>query len=84
MPGAAELSESAYRCCTEALAVDRDEEKRDVFDFANALRAAALLKEQQGDRSLARALFAEARDHYRIAGIDAGVVECSTHLARLG
>ncbi len=70
-------------CYSEALAIYRGATTPDSLDFANALRPAALLRETFGDRSGARQLFAEARDRYREAGIDAGVQECSRHLARL-
>jgi tetratricopeptide (TPR) repeat protein len=75
--------DQADRCYDEALAIYRYSSDRDALDFANALRPAALVKERQGDRGLARTLFAEARDRYREAGIDAAVHECSRCLARL-
>jgi tetratricopeptide (TPR) repeat protein len=71
----------ADRCYAEALSIYRGSDARDTLDFANALRPAALLKNQQGDRRAARQLFAEARDRYREAGVDAAVQECSRHLA---
>jgi tetratricopeptide (TPR) repeat protein len=73
----------ADRCYSEALAIYRSAEAPDALDFANALRPAALLKHALGDRAAARQLFAEARDRYRDAGIDAGVQECARHLALL-
>ena len=79
----AECLDQADLCYDEALAIYRESSDRAALDFANALRPAALMKERQGDRSLARTLFAEARDLYREAGIDAAVRECSRCLARL-
>ncbi|MGH9144639.1 MAG: tetratricopeptide repeat protein [Vicinamibacterales bacterium] len=73
----------ADRCYSEALALYRGSAVPDALDLANALRPAALLKEILGDRPLARQLFAEARDRYREAGIEAGVQECARHLAQL-
>jgi tetratricopeptide (TPR) repeat protein len=73
----------ADRCYAEALMLYRAAESPDALDFANALRPAALLREAVGDRPGARQLFTEARDRYCEAGIDAGVQECSHHLARL-
>jgi tetratricopeptide (TPR) repeat protein len=79
---AARLAE-ADRCYGEALAIYRSAAAPDMLDFANALRPAALLRHALGDRAAARQLFAEARDRYREAGIDAGVQECERHLAQL-
>jgi tetratricopeptide (TPR) repeat protein len=73
----------ADRCYTEALELYRAASSPDALDYANALRPAALLKLSQGERSAARALLSEARTLYQNAGIDAGVDECSRHLARL-
>jgi tetratricopeptide (TPR) repeat protein len=80
--GAARLAD-ADRCYSEALTIYRRAGAPDALDFANALRPAALLKHAIGDRIAARELFAEARDRYREAGIDAGVQECARHLAQL-
>lgn len=74
---------AADRCYTEALAIYRRGDAPAALEFANALRPAALLKHALGDSDAARTLFAEARDRYRDAGIDAGVQECAGHLARL-
>jgi tetratricopeptide (TPR) repeat protein len=73
----------ADRCYAEALTLYRAAESPDALAFANALRPAALLREAIGDRPGARQLLTEARDRYCEAGIDAGVRECSRHLARL-
>jgi tetratricopeptide (TPR) repeat protein len=73
----------ADRCYDEAVALYRAAESPDALEFANALRAAALVKAAQGAGAAARALFAEARALYQQAGIDAGVDECARQLARL-
>jgi len=73
----------AGRCYDEALALYRATASPDALDFANALRAAALLKASQGAGAEARALFEEARRRYQQAGIDAGAEECARRLARL-
>jgi tetratricopeptide (TPR) repeat protein len=73
----------AGRCYDEALALYRAAESPDALDFANALRAAALLKASQGAAAEARALFDDARRRDQQAGIAAGVGECARQLARL-
>jgi tetratricopeptide (TPR) repeat protein len=49
--------------------------------LANGLRVAALLKEQAGLNADALPFWVEARDLYRLAGVDAGVAESRAHLA---
>jgi tetratricopeptide (TPR) repeat protein len=80
--GAGRLAD-AERCYAEALSIYRSAPEPPALDFANALRPAALLKEEQGDTGGARALWSEARAHYDAAGIEPGVEECSRRLARL-
>jgi len=49
--------------------------------LANGLRVAALLKEQASLNGDALPFWVEARDLYRLAGVDAGVAESRAHLA---
>jgi tetratricopeptide (TPR) repeat protein len=74
--------EDAAGCYDEALALYRQSETPDPLDFANALRPAALLKEQQGDAAAARELWSKARTLYDAAGIQSAVDECARHLEK--
>jgi tetratricopeptide (TPR) repeat protein len=70
-------------CYREALSLYRSAASPPALDFANALRPAALLKERQGDRALARELWTEAKDLYEAVGVKRGVDECARHLTLL-
>ena len=74
----------AERCYAEALALYRAHPAPRALDFANAVRPMAILRETLGERDAARALWREARDLYRKAGVEAGVAESSARLGRLG
>ena len=76
----------AEACYDEALSLYGRLETRGhaVLDHANAVRPMAILKEDSGQAEEARALWRRARDLYRAAGIEAGVAECTDHLAGLG
>ena len=76
----------AEACYAEALSLYGHLETRRpaVLDHANAVRPMAILKEESGQVEAARALWRRARDLYRAAGIEAGVAECTDHLAGLG
>ncbi|WP_419940729.1 tetratricopeptide repeat protein [Candidatus Palauibacter sp.] len=74
----------AEPCYAEALALYRAHPSPPKLDLANAVRPLALLREALGEHEEARALWREARDLYRDAGIEAGVSESSAHLERLG
>ena len=76
----------AEACYDEALSLYGRLETRGpaVLDHANAVRPMAILREESGQVEEARALWRRARDLYRAAGIEAGVAECSDHLAGLG
>lgn len=74
----------AARCYAEALALYRADPAAPPLDAANAVRSAAILCEAQGESDQARALWREARDLYRDAGVEAGVSESTGHLERLG
>jgi hypothetical protein len=65
----------------EAIAIYRAQEPLPPLHLANALRVAALLKEQAGSNAEAMPLWVEARDRYSAAGVDAGVAESRAHLA---
>jgi len=65
----------------EAIDLYRAQEPLPQLHLANALRVAALLKEQAGSDAEALPLWVEARDRYRSAGVDAGVAESRAHLA---
>lgn len=70
--------ERAERCYDESLALYRAHADANTLDVANALRGAALLREQMGKP--AAQLWEEARDLYREVNVQAGVDEASRHL----
>ena len=76
----------AEACYDEALSLHGRLETRGpaLLDHANAVRPMAILREELGQVEEARALWRRARDLYRAAGIEAGVAECTDHLAGLG
>ena len=76
--------EKAGRCYAEALPLYRADPAAPPLDVANAVRSAAILCEALDDADQARALWREARDLYREAGIEGGVSESDAHLDRLG
>jgi tetratricopeptide (TPR) repeat protein len=59
------------------------EAKVGELNTANFLRSKALLREKQGQDSMACQLWDEARALYAARGIDAGVSECDRHIAQL-
>jgi tetratricopeptide (TPR) repeat protein len=67
----------------EAIAIYRVQQPLPRLHLANALRVAALLKEQTQSDTGALPLWLEARDLYRAAGVDAGVAESRAHLAAI-
>jgi len=76
--------EKAGRCYAEALAVYRADPDAPPLDVANAVRPAAMLCEALGEADQARALWREAGELYRRAGVEAGVSESAAHVERLG
>ncbi len=68
----------------EAIEIYRAQKPLPQLHLANALRVAALLKEQGGNNGEALPLWVEARDRYRAAGVDAGIAESRAHLAAAG
>jgi tetratricopeptide (TPR) repeat protein len=68
----------------EAIEIYRSQQPLPQLHLANALRVAALLKEQAGNDAEALPLWVEARDLYRAVGVDAGVAESRAHLAGAG
>ena len=75
---------AAARCYAEALPLYRTDPAAPPLDVANAARSAAILCEARDDPGQARRLWLEARDLYRVAGVEAGVSESADHLERLG
>ena len=80
----AERLTTAENCYAEALALYGAQDEPPALDHANALRPMAILKEELGRVDEARTLWQRARELYGVASIEAGVVECTDHLARLG
>lgn len=79
----------AEACYDEALSLYRAHDTPGSLDFANAVRRGALLKELQGDKDAALALWRETRELYRAvataSGVDvaSGEDECAERIARL-
>jgi tetratricopeptide (TPR) repeat protein len=71
--------EGAERCYVEALGIYRSQPAARVLDFANALRAYAVLKDKTGRENDSRSLWAEAGRLYKDVGIQAGIEECNRH-----
>jgi tetratricopeptide (TPR) repeat protein len=78
--GHGELADVCYR---EALRIYRSHERTPPLDLANAIRGFALLKENHGETTEARSLWAEARELYAAANVHSGVAESSRRLANL-
>ena len=78
--GRAELAEPCYR---EALEIYRRNARTEALDLANAIRPLALLKDDAGEVEEAIRLWAEARDLYAAAEVEAGVSESSRRVDRL-
>ena len=74
----------ATSCYAEVLAHYRTHPSPPPLDVTNALRPLALLQEGLGEAEEARALWREACELYREAGVEAGVSECSARLELLG
>ena len=70
-------------CYHEALTLYRRNERTAALDLANAIRPLAMLQEQKGEVKQARSLWAEAKELYAAADVDAGVGESSRHIANL-
>ena len=71
----------AEPCYIEALALYRAHSNPPPLHLANAIAAMARLQERKGARAVAHPMWQEARDIYATLGIEAGVAECSRHLA---
>jgi tetratricopeptide (TPR) repeat protein len=69
----------AESCYIEALEIYRSRPADRVLDFANALRAYAVLKDKTGTKDESSTLWAEAGRLYKAEGIQAGVEECDRH-----
>jgi tetratricopeptide (TPR) repeat protein len=68
----------------EALAVYRGDPATPALDLANLLRPLAMLAQKAGDRTGAKALWAEAATLYEAAGVEIGAKESARRLALLG
>jgi tetratricopeptide (TPR) repeat protein len=75
--------EEARPLYEESIELYRSNLDTKLLDLANAVRPYALLKEQQGDSSLALELWEEARSLYRSLRLKAGVSECEAHISLL-
>jgi tetratricopeptide (TPR) repeat protein len=73
----------AEPCYNEALVLYRRHDQTPPLDLANAIRGIAMLKEKIGAAEESIGLWEEARGLYASAHVEAGVVECSEHLAQL-
>ena len=80
----AERLATAESCYAEALALYGAQGDPPALDHANALRPMAILKEALGRADEAKVLWRRARTLYGSVGVEAGVDECTEHLARLG
>jgi tetratricopeptide (TPR) repeat protein len=72
----------AESCYIAALEIYRRQPAARVLDFANALRAYAVLKDKSGKRAESLALWAEAGSLYKAEGIQAGAEECDRHTSQ--
>jgi len=70
-------------CYSEALTIYRAHDGEGSLDFANAIRRMAKLKELQGDRTQALALWRETRESYAAIEMTPGVEEADACIARL-
>jgi len=74
----------AEGCYAEALEIYRSHPAERELDFANALRAFAVLKDRTGRQDESLGLWEEAGRLYRAQGIQAGVEECDRHVPQSG
>ena len=72
----------ALSCATEAVAIYRSQGDSRPLDLANALRLNALALNDSGRPDEAEPLWKEARDLYASVGVQAGVDEAESQLAR--
>ncbi len=73
----------AEACYTEALALYRGGPNAPPLDFANAIRAMAVLKDSLGASGEALPLWEEAHEIYASLGVQAGVAESKARQARI-
>jgi tetratricopeptide (TPR) repeat protein len=78
------LREAALAAAAEALEIYRRHPEVPALERANTLRVWALVLETGGGPSSGVEAWREARDLYRSAGVEAGVIECDAHLGREG
>jgi tetratricopeptide (TPR) repeat protein len=74
---------AAISCCEEAVEIRRSEPSTPPLEMANTLRPLALIRETEGRRAEAAALWKEASSLYAAAGVESGVEESRTRLAAL-
>ena len=75
---------AAISCCEEAVAIRRTETDTPPLEMANTLRPLALIREAEGRKEDAVALWTEAAALYAAAGVESGVEESRRRLAALG
>ncbi len=78
-----ERSTDAEPCYTEALALYRSGPNAPALDFANAIRAMAVLKDTLGASGEALPLWEEAHEIYASLGVQAGVAESKARQAQI-
>ncbi len=76
--------EGALACYSEAIDLYRASSEIRPGDMANAVRPMAILQEALGHPTVARALWAEAKELYEGLGVREGVSECADAIERLG
>ena len=72
----------AEECYGEALDLYRRDAFTGPLELANAVRSAAILRDRLGEKDRASSLWAEARDLYVKADVQAGVTECTRRIVR--
>lgn len=74
---------AAISCCEEAVKIRRGQPDTPTLEMANTLRPLALIREAEGRKLDAVALWQEAASLYATAGVDSGVEESLSRLAAL-
>lgn len=74
---------AAISCCEEAVALRREQPDTPALEMANTLRPLALIREAEGRKADAAALWKEAASLYAAAGVASGVEESRSRLAAL-
>lgn len=79
----ARLLDRAAACYGEAIATYRANSSASPLDVANAIRGFALVRGETGETQEAKLLWQEAGSLYAAVGVQAGVDESETQIARL-